>query len=90
MGDVQSGHALDSLYVCISTHFGGGGLQVPWELGSLRYKIHNYVTKLGNQVPYRKFSANFPTLVRNFEAEMDRLRALSRPMLQNLWTDVTN
>ena len=68
---------------CISTHFGRGGLQVGSYAGGLSYKIHNYVTKLGNQVPNCMFNANL-TLVRNFEAEMGQIACSLDRLFQDL------
>ena len=64
-----------------------------WELCC---KIHNYVTKYGNQVPnfqtnkFHKLSANFPILVHNFEAAMGQTVCSLDRLLQDLSENFDN
>ena len=58
----------------------------------LRYKIHNYNTKYGNQVPnlQTNFARSTPTLVRNFEAAMGQIVCSLNRLLQDLSENFDN
>ena len=58
----------------------------------LRYKIHNYNTKYGNQVPnlQTNFARSAPTLVCNFEAAMGQIVCSLNRLLQDLSENFDN